>query len=232
MSNETQNDNSTVLLLLVGYRAVGKTTLCLHALDQGIPLFGKHWKQRFLQLSAPSKLPEWDSPPTRLLEQNSWFCENHLPFLSSLETLPATLLLHLDLVTLIERGDELCPHSQGQPWVSPPRSLSSLINDSDNERVFRHFLSNRFFHRFDHVVINTLLAPLERIAAQWSARQQQVPDRTQALYGDHRSPICRELHGSLYRSWLAAGMGALQPDQSQLIHFESGRLTIKRHHPG
>lgn len=58
MSNNTLNDNSsTVLLILAGYRAVSEITLCKHALGNGIPLFGKNWKRRFLILGIPSHLP-------------------------------------------------------------------------------------------------------------------------------------------------------------------------------
>lgn len=115
--------------------------------------------------------------------------------------------------------------------VAPPRSLGSPTNNEDNERIFRHDLSDQSFHRFNYVVINTLLAPLDRIAAQWPDRQEEIPDRFKALYGDHQAQLCRELRSSLYRSWLAANLGALAPDLSQLIHFESGRLIIKRHYP-
>lgn len=159
-----------VLFLLAGYSGVGKTTLLLHALKQGVPLFGAEDDALFRTILPPARLPEHETPLQDILKQGSWFAETHLPALSHLETLPDVVLLHLDLNQMVTTVPDLARRPAALV-ERLPRTMRGLADEEENLHFFINVLSDPFFSRFDRVVVNTLYAPWEAISSQWNSRR-------------------------------------------------------------
>ena len=60
------------LFILAGYRGVGKTTLCVSALEKKLPLFGSEFDPLFQLTQVPPKYPEWELSLEQLLEAQTY----------------------------------------------------------------------------------------------------------------------------------------------------------------
>jgi hypothetical protein len=211
-----------MLFILAGYPWVGKTTLLINALKKGIPIFGERYDALFQETKVPVTFPEWAIDPKETLARGSWFSDNHIPFLSQLGELPEHVVLHVDLAALVGPLSESQEFPPGMRALLP-RTLENLADDAHNELFFRHALSKGFFRKFDHVIVNTLIAPWETLAARWQ-RKGSKHNRKQGLFDFKRPRI--DIYRSIYDSWLRA-VSTLDPDLALMTEIKEGRLSIK-----
>lgn len=196
MSNKT-------LLILAGMPAVGKKTLCIDALKNGIQIFGSTFDSKFRSVTFPETLPEWGTPCEERLSRGTWFFERDIPYLLYLNELPDVTLLHLDLHST---------HHVLQDVIDPPEGLKSLVcrgadgysDDLLNEESYRFVLSLPVFSRFDTVVITTLYSAFSQAYSRSLIRSDffENSDDATSFYKITRSPESAYL--SCYRAWLRA----------------------------
>lgn len=150
---------SSTLYILAGCSGAGKSTLLRLALAKKLPIFGAAADHEFQSTAIPSRFPESLLTFEDTLRERTWFQAIHLRQLSSLDPVPTTVVLHVDLVNVVVQlqNDLHC-------FGVAPRALQELIpiqreqlvDPSATRGVFTAWLSLGFFHRFQSVLVNTL----------------------------------------------------------------------------
>lgn len=217
-----------ILFILAGYSGVGKSTLLVNALRNNLPIFGSEYNGIFQSTKTSPRFPEWTLSSQEILNHGSWFRENDISFLAKDSPLPHHIVLHVDLIELLHNQYSLqnCPDE----LISLlPRTFNSFANDAHNELFFRYILSNDFYKKFDHIIVNTLIASWETNTKQWQTRQstQLVREKgLRPLLFNFRHPR-PDIHQSILKSWLNS-IKILKPYLSFISESKDGHFFMKK----
>lgn len=218
---------ASLLFMLAGYPAVGKSTVLTSALRNRLALFGPKHDALFQSTRIPPRFPEWTLTAEELLAHGSWFSERDVPYLATQRQLPSHLVLHIDLASLAS-PDPKSPRCPPEVSALLPRTGRSLVDVAEHEAIYRYALSDPFYARFDHVVVNTLYAPWETIAKQWQDRQvhlqTKVPGREPLFNFARPRP---DIHKAMYTGWLRA-IRVLNPELALYSEMKAGALTMRQ----
>lgn len=223
--------NKRTLLVLAGYPGVGKSTLLGVALRRRLPLFGEEFDPAFQTTRLPPRLPEHTLGSEEILAAGAWFTDHNLPFLLDLADLPACVVMHIDLLALIGYR----PHLRNLPAALEalmPLSAAALAHRERIRALYRHVLSYDFFGRFDAVVVNTLHAPWEAVAARWNARDlaQGRPATRAGEFMRHNifgaEEPGRAIHATVHAAW-SDSLPSMRPTRSWRSEIIEGKLRMK-----
>ena len=218
------------LFILAGYRGVGKTTLCVSALEKKLSLFGLEFDPLFQLTQVPPKYPEWELSLEQLLEARTWVGDSNLNALGALKGIPDHLVMHIDLLSLLSNRhcypDHTLPYSLSD---DQHQSFDHLADAAINESAMLLYLSNDFFKQFTNIVINTLYA-------RWNVTALQYQKRKGPSFSPHLFPdFCFDLnqpgeknYESIYRTWLAVSENVLRPKEALVSKFQDGQYLIKQ----
>lgn len=219
------------LLILAGYPGVGKSTLLGVALSKRLPLFGQAFDPAFQSTRPPPRQPEHMLGGEEILAAGAWFTDHNLPFLLDLADLPACVVMHIDLLALIGYR----PHLRNLPAeleALMPISAATLAHRERTRVLYRHVLSCDFFGRFDAVVVNTLHAPWEAVAARWNARDlaQGRPATRAGRFMRHyifgAAEPGRAIHATVHAAW-SDSLPTMRPTRSWRSEIVNGQLRMK-----
>lgn len=208
------------LLLLAGCAGAGKSTLLDLAYANAWPIFGDRHQKAFQSINA-DRIPQTHDFKTAL-QHNTHFHAAHLPQLRVRDSLPATVLIHIDLHNLLKN---LCiVHARDREKVKRvlvrfPRDDSNLLFKKLNDFLLRDYLDDPFFKRFDKIAVNTLLC-------EFNKNQEQFSNRTQRKLFDTTPEMAIQIHQELYDCW-RRNIACLKPDTVIESQFIDGQLQQK-----
>ena len=202
------------LFLMAGYSGVGKSALLRYALINKIPIFGEEFDHLFQTIKIPPIREEWGMTTQEIVDHGTWFDLIHLPGLSQLQDLPASVMLHVDLVTALGLDTKSGRTTMNSSAAMLPR--------------FRRVLSVPFMNNFDTVVVNTLYASWQTTANQWNERQRQrgCREEPREFLFDFSKPAI-ELYNTAYRAWIKA-VAELKPYHSLFTETRNNTLSVMK----
>jgi len=166
-----------------------------------LPIFGAAADQQFQSTAIPSRFPESLLTFEDTLREGTWFQAIHLRQLSSLDPVPTTVVLHVDLVNVVAQlQNDL--HCFG---VAPralqeliPMQLEQFVDPSATRGVFTAWLSLDFFHRFQSVLVNTLERSEDPALRPHPPPEEPWASRPSARDGRERAQAWRHLFSRVF----------------------------------
>lgn len=228
---EGQSARRKQLFLLIGFRAVGKTTLLTQGIKQGFCPFGDEYLRAFQSLALPDDLLTTKSY-SETNRMGSWFDLCHVSDLARETTLPDATWIHIDLLSLLfSNGTVIDDPQVNVPML--PSTLETAYSEQQISHCLIRYFCHPFFKRFDELLVNILFAPWEVCKSQWQTRRVQTRQSTTAghpdlfeLYVFEEGVVGESVHKAAYDG-LATAMTYLKPTRLLQSQMLNNTLAIK-----
>lgn len=214
------------LFVLAGFRGAGKSTLLGSSLEQGLPLFGEADDAAFRRTRLPPLLDDSAVPLARCISTGCWIAEANLAELATMPVLPPTLVVHLDLVSILvlTKGGRTNEPARLIRLLSSPGAIDRMISG------FAAWFAERIAARYARCIVTTLLTEPAELRRRTATRGYTPESLNGMLFGAETLEV---MHAGFYEAWQSA-QKILRPDLAfhcrteghQLVMWPSGQLEV------